>query len=97
MVVSTGKSRKNVDAYVLIPPDARRAIDVLIESRAKVGVPPTNQYIFGRLNADSPMTGNAEMQEIALQCNGLKFPERITSRQLRTYIATISQVTIFSG
>lgn len=81
MVVNAGKSCKNVSAFVLIPPDA---IDILIESRKKVGIPPTNVYIFGRLNADYPMTGHTEMRELAMQCSGLRFPERISSRQLQT-------------
>jgi len=86
--------KRNVSAFVLIPPDARQAIDILIENRRKVGVPSTNVYIFGRLSADSPMAGHTEMTELAMQCKGLKFPERITSRQLRTYIATVSQVSL---
>lgn len=84
MVVSAGKSCKNMSAFVLIPPDARRAIDILIESRKKVGIPPTNVYISGRLNADYPMTGHTETRELAMQCSGLRFPERISSRQLQT-------------
>lgn len=92
MVVSAGKSRKNVQAFVLLPPDARRAIDLLIDTRSQVGVPPSNVYIFARMSADTPMAGHTELQEVAQMCKGLKFPERITSRQLRTYIATVSQV-----
>jgi len=93
MVANAGKSRKNVDSFVLLPPDCRQAIDTLIETRAQVGVPTTNPFIFGRLNADTPMAGHTELQELAHSCAGLKYPERITSRQLRTYIATVSQVT----
>jgi len=95
MVVNAGKSRKNVEAFVLLPPDARRAIDLLIDTRAQVGVPSSNVYIFARLNADSPMAGHTELQELAQACGELKFPERITSRKLRTYIATVSQVLRF--
>ena len=93
MVVNAGKSRKNVEAYVIRPPDARIAIDLLIETRSVVGVPPSNVFIFARLTADTPMTGHTELQEMAQKCKGLKFPERITSRYLRTYIATVSQVS----
>ena len=46
MIVAAGKSRKNVDAYVLLPPDAKEAIDILLETRKAVGVPITNPYIF---------------------------------------------------
>ena len=30
MIIVAGKSRKNVDAYVLLPPDAKEAIDILL-------------------------------------------------------------------
>jgi len=93
MVVSAGKSRKNVNAFVLLPPDTRQAIDLLLDTRAAVGVKPSNVFIFSRLNADSAMAGHTEMQELAHLCPDLKFPERITSRRLRTYIATVSQVS----
>ena len=29
MIIVAGKSRKNVDAYVLLPPDAKEANDIL--------------------------------------------------------------------
>jgi len=59
---------------------------LLIEICGAVGVPSTNSFI----NADTPMAGHTELQELAHMCNGLKFPERITSHHLRTYIATVS-------
>ena len=80
MVINAGKSTKNVDAFVLLPPDARLAIDLLIDTRAQVGVPPTNIYIFARINANTPLSGHSELQELANSCEGLKFPKRITSR-----------------
>jgi len=92
MVVNAGKSRKNVNAFVLLPPDSKRGIDLLIDTRSQVGVPPTNLYVFGRLNADTPMTGHSELAELAHMCPELQYPERITSRRLRTYTATVSQV-----
>jgi hypothetical protein len=92
MVISAGKSRKNVEAFVLLPPDARRAIDLLIETRGAVGVPATNSYMFARLKSDTPLSGNSELQEVVNCCTGLQNPERITSKNLRRYIATVSQV-----
>ena len=38
MVVSAGKSRKNVDAFILLPPDARTAIDLLIELQIRMSL-----------------------------------------------------------
>jgi hypothetical protein len=92
MVESAGKSRKNVDAYVLLPPDAKRAVDLLINSRARVGVPETNEFIFARFSVNSPMSGNNELREVVQPCPSLKSPDRITSTNLRKYIATVSQV-----
>jgi len=92
MVISAGKSRKNVDAFVLLPPETQTAVDLLIDTRSVIGVPSTNDFVFARLKADTPMAGHTEMQELAHLCPGLQFPERITSRRLRTYIATVSQV-----
>jgi len=94
MVISAGKSRKNIEAFVLMPPDARKAVDLLISTRNAVGIPATNEYIFARLAADTSMSGNVELQEVAYSCPGLRYPERITSRNLRKYIATVSQVCI---
>jgi hypothetical protein len=93
-VISAGKSRKNVDAYVLLPPDAKTAIDLLIEFRAIVGIRETNPYIFARTRSDTPFTGNTEMRELANSCPGIKHPERISSNHLRKYIATVSQVNV---
>ena len=92
MIIAAGKSRKNVDAYVLLPPDAKDAIDILLETRKAVGVPITNPYIFARMNADSPLSGTQEMTNVCESCPGLKFPERINSRNLRKYISTVCQV-----
>jgi len=91
MVISAGKSRKNNEAYVILPPGTRSAIDMLIDKRSAVGVPDTNVYVFARLSADSSMAGHTEMKELAYKCS-LKYPDRISSRRLRTYIATICQV-----
>lgn len=92
MVISAGKSRKNIDAYVLIPPDAKEAIDTLVETRDNVGVPEENKYLFARFNANTPLTGHRELREIADSLEELKHPERINSRLLRRYIATVCQV-----
>jgi len=74
MVSNAGKSRKNVDAFVLLPPNARLAIDLLIDTRAQVGVPPTNIYIFACINANTRLSSHSELEELANSCEGLKFP-----------------------
>jgi len=95
MVISAGKSRKNNKAYVLLPPATRQAIDMLIDKRCAVGVPDTNVFVFGRLSADRAMAGHTEMKELAYMCGGLKYPEKISSRHSRSYIATLCQVSSY--
>ena len=92
MVIAAGKSRKNVDAYVLLPPDAQRAVDLLIGTRADVGVPSSNPYIFARMSTETPLSGNGELQEVVNASKNILHPNRITSTSLRKYIATVSQV-----
>ena len=92
MVVCAGKSLKNNDVYVLLPPDCKKAVDVLIKYRNEVGVPMENPYLFARMQANTPLSANTELLEFATNCPGLQYPERITSTCLRRYIATVSQV-----
>lgn len=92
MVICAGKSRKNVDAYVILPPDAKNAINLLIATRDAVGVPKSNPYIFARLNADTPLSGNTDLRAVVAECSGLRQPDRITSTGLRRYIGTVAQV-----
>ena len=92
MVVTVGKSNKNFEAFVLLPPDARHAIDLLVGMRECVGILPSNPYVFALLSSDNPMSGHAHMQAVLKSCGGLRHPERINSYGLRRYIATVTQV-----
>ena len=63
MVISAaGKLTKDVDAYVLLPPDGKEAIEVLIKTRQEVEIPSSNLFIFARMNADTPLSGTQEMK-----------------------------------
>ena len=94
MVISAGKSRKNVDAYVLLPPDGKKAVELLIETRNQAGVPLSNKFIFARMNADTPLSGTQEFKEHCMACPNLQYPERINSRNLRKYVSTVCQVSM---
>ncbi|XP_050400868.1 uncharacterized protein LOC126817765 [Patella vulgata] len=92
MMISGGKSRKNVDAYVLFPPDCKQSADLMMATRAEAGIRHSNPYLFARHYSDTPLSGNLEMRELAESFPGLKYPERINSRLLRKYTATVSQL-----
>jgi len=92
LVVVSGKSVKNTKAFILLPPDCRAAIDILINSRDASCVLASNKYLFARMNANTPLSGTSEMAELSKECPLLDHPERIRSSKLRKYIATVSQV-----
>jgi hypothetical protein len=96
MLEVCGKSKKNVTACILLTPDVKSAINVLVETRSSslVSVPRDNPYLFSRLNALTPLSGSRAMYELVRECPGLQRPERITTTSLRKYIATVSQVII---
>ena len=92
MIICGGKSNKNVHAFIMLPPDAKEAIELLLETRDDVGIPSKNKFIFARLNAETPMAGHTDLRDIVEKVPNLEKPERIQSTRLRKYIATVSQV-----
>ena len=92
MVIVGGKSKKNIDAYILLPPETKAALLLLIEKRASIGIPTANPYVFARCNSLTPLSGGVMLAEVVALCDNLKKPEKITSRTLRKYVATVSQV-----
>ncbi|ELU17095.1 hypothetical protein CAPTEDRAFT_217116 [Capitella teleta] len=97
LYVARGKSVKNNDAFILLPPDCRQALDLLIKTREVVGISKDNPFIFARQFASSALSGNNELSELAQQCPGIKEPQRISSTALRKYTATVSQVMDLKG
>ena len=92
MVEGLGKSKKNRHAYILMTPETREAIEVLIENRENVQIPNGNKYMFARLNANTPLSGVAALKEVSNKCPDLQQPDYITTTNLRKYVATVSQV-----
>ena len=92
-MVVRGKSVKNTKAYVLLPPECKSALDVLLNTRDSSCAPPTNTFIFARQFANTPISGIAAMKTLVQECPLLEQPNRITSTKLRRYIASVSQVT----
>jgi len=92
MVLSAGETRKNVQNFVLITPEAREAIDVLIAGREAVGVPKTNRFLFAQPAANTRLTSLKRLVDIARGCPSLEYPERITPQKLREYMTSLSQV-----
>ena len=69
---------KNVDAYVIMPPDTKQAVNLLNLTRQNVGLATYNPYIFARMTSDFPPSGNTNLNDIVVECPGLQHPERIS-------------------
>lgn len=68
-------------------------MELLIETRDKVGISQSNPYIFAHLHYGSQehIRGCDSLKQYALSC-GAKHPENLTSTKLRKHVATISQI-----
>lgn len=95
LIVVRGKSVKNTKAYVLLPPECKAAMEVLLKCRDSSCAPLSNKFIFARQCADTPISGITTMKALVQECSNLEKPDRITSTKLRKYIATVSQVIYF--
>lgn len=78
---------------VLFPTNVRESVELLIKTRDKVGISPSNPYIFARpyFGSQESIRGCDSLKRYAQAC-GAKNPENITSTKLRKHIATVSQL-----
>ena len=90
MVVVSGKSQKNVQAFILITPDAKQGIESLCKDGHRN---PNSLYIFDKPNTLAPMDGCGAMRSITDICPGLQYPERIRSNKIRQYLAVFARVS----
>lgn len=93
MVEIRGKRGRKVP--VILTPEVKDSIDLLIKTRKAVGIPDENPYIFARPNRQSldHMRAWDCLRKFAMDCDPpLSNPTNIGSTKLRKYIATISQV-----
>ena len=82
-----GKRARKVP--VLLAPHMVSAIDLLIEERAKCGVPMENEYLFARPAALTHYRGADCFREYARAC-GAENPGTLSSTKLRKQVATLS-------
>jgi hypothetical protein len=91
LVNITGKRDRTVP--VILTPDVKNAIDILLSVRGLVGVNPANVYVFA---VASPISHNSFrgwdcVHDSAIAAKVRK-PELVTTRSLRKYVATVSQI-----
>lgn len=90
-VVTRGKRGRGVP--VLFSKDIQEHMKLLLEARSNF-INPSNLFLFGNMNSDSPITGYKIIQKHA-KLSGAKNPEALTSTKLRKHLATLTQVLLF--
>ena len=93
MVEIRGKRGRKV--AIILTQDMKESIDLLNQTRAQVGIPHANKYVFARPTKQSlgHIRACDSLKRFAKECEPpLSNPQYVTSTKLRKYIATISQV-----
>lgn len=89
MILIRGK-RKPVTLILL--PEIQQALDLLVSCRSTVGILPDNIYLFPRTIGEGHIDGCTCLSDTVKNVEGVKYPDRIYSTNLRKYIATVVQV-----
>lgn len=89
LVMVPGKRSRKVP--ILICPDAAEPLKILVETRATVGIPEKNPFVFASLSLNGSLDGWQAVNAITSQVK-LQKPELITSTRCRKYGATITQL-----
>ena len=80
---------------MLITPDVKESIDMLLQKREECHVLKDNPFVFAlQRSSESRLRGNRCLHT-AVRKASLEKPEMITSTSLRKYVATVSQASTF--
>ena len=66
-------------------------IELMISTRASVGIEKANTFLFARPGGETPYRGSDCLRKFAKD-SGAEHPEHLTSTKLRKHIATMAQV-----
>jgi len=78
-------SKNNTPSFILLPPDCRTAIDILLDTRSNVGIFKSNNYIFAQLNYDTPISVKTEIRDVLNACSLLEDSDLIMTDKFRKY------------
>ena len=91
MVHLPGKGVGGRRVPVVITPEVSSAMKVLVDTRDRCGIPPTNQFFFATPSSNGCINGWQVMNRVATAA-ALDKPELIQSTRIRKYMATVIQV-----
>jgi hypothetical protein len=84
-----GKKGRKVP--ILLTEKMYKAIRLIIQNRAAVGIHQANAYVFACMNGAGYLRGSDVLRVFSEQC-GAEHPETLRSTRLRKHIATLTQV-----
>ncbi|KAG5862139.1 hypothetical protein JTB14_035810 [Gonioctena quinquepunctata] len=85
-----GKRGKKVP--VLLTPDMKHAVDLLIKTRTLAGISKENPYVFARTGSSLEYMRGHNCLRKCLSNVTLQSPENINGTKLRKYVATVTQI-----
>jgi len=85
--------KRNRRVPIILTPEVKKAIDLLVKTRDEAGVNSDNPYVFAVNNNDSRqhIRGCQDLGKVVRRIE-LKNPEQLSSTKLRKYVATVSQI-----
>lgn len=88
------RGKRGRQVPVLCGKEEISCIELLIKTREKVGVNPNNVFVFAAPTRSSlkPLRGNDCSRKIFGKIENLESPERLQSKELRKYCATVVQI-----
>ncbi|KAF5305359.1 hypothetical protein FQR65_LT18709 [Abscondita terminalis] len=90
VVEVVGKRGKKVP--IILTPQTKESVDLLIELREQCGISRENPYIFARSkNALTHLRGHDCLNKMCIQAD-VECPNKINSTKLRKYMATVCQL-----
>ena len=91
MIQVPGKRNRRVP--IILTPEVKQAMNVLVKYRGSAGIPANNPYFFPADSSRGHLTGGKVLKSVAISAE-VQHPERITSTNLRKYCATVTQVNM---
>jgi len=83
--------KRNREVPILITPDVSKAMQVLLETRERCGIPAHNRYFFATSSKDGYLNTWLVFHNTAVAA-GVANPRLVTSCCLRKYVATLVQL-----
>lgn len=83
--------KRNRLVPMILTPDVRKAMDILLKTRNDCLVPASNKYFFATDSANGYLNSWLVLHNVSVAAQVDK-PNSITSTRLRKYVATLAQV-----